>query len=68
MTKDIDLLVSAEQLARVREVLAEVRETREVFELESQRIHVVSIDGLIRMKQVASRPQDLADIDDCCLA
>lgn len=26
-------------------------------------MHVVSRDGLIRMKQIASRPQDLADID-----
>ena len=109
-TKDIDLLVSADQLDRVREVLASIEydlesgeipfdkgshkerrifrvsravghelftldlilvtpvfadvwETREDIELESQRIHVVSIEGLIKMKQLASRPQDLADID-----
>ena len=109
-TKDIDLLISAEQLERVRKVLASVEydlesgeipfdkgsakerrifrvsravghelftldlivvtpvfadvwESREAIEFESQRMHVVSRDGLIKMKQVASRPQDLADID-----
>lgn len=109
-TKDIDLLVSAEQLERVREVLATVEydfesgeilfdrgsekerrifrvsravghelftldlivvtpifadvwESRQAIEFESQRMHVVSCDGLIKMKQIASRPQDLADID-----
>lgn len=109
-TKDIDLLIPAEQLERVREVLASVEydlesgeipfdkgsekerkifrvsravghelftldlivvtpifadvwESREAIEFESQRMHVVSRNGLIRMKQIASRPQDLADID-----
>ncbi len=108
-TNDIDLLISADQLDRVRAVLANVEydlesgeipfdkgsekerrifrvsravghelftldliivtpvfadvwETREAIEFESQRMHVVSRDGLIRMKQIASRPQDLADI------
>ena len=29
----------------------------------SQRMHVVSREGLIKMKKIASRPQDIADID-----
>ncbi len=109
-TKDIDLLISPEQLDRVREVLAgleydlesgeipfekgsekerrifrvsravghelftldlilvtpvfaDVWESREAIEFESQTMHVVSRDGLIKMKRIASRPQDLADID-----
>jgi hypothetical protein len=52
----IDLIV-------VTPVFEDVWEAREAFELESQRIQVVSRDGLIKMKRSASRPQDLADID-----
>ena len=47
----------------VTPVFADVWESREAIEFESQRMHVVSRDGLIKMKQVASSPQDLADID-----
>ena len=47
----------------VTPVFADVWESRETIEFESQRMHVVSRDGLIKMKQIASRPQDLADID-----
>ena len=47
----------------VTPVFADVWESPESIEFESQRMHVVSRDGLIKMKQVASSPQDLADID-----
>ena len=47
----------------VTPVFADVWESRETIEFESQRMHVVSRDELIKMKQIASRPQDLADID-----
>jgi hypothetical protein len=36
---------------------------REVFELDSQRICAVSKRGLITMKKLAGRMQDLADIE-----
>ena len=36
---------------------------REVIQLGKQRLKVVSKEGLITMKQLSGRPQDLADID-----
>jgi len=43
--------------------LADVWRTRESFEWEGRRITVVSRAGLVEMKRVAGRPQDLADLD-----
>ena len=36
---------------------------REVIQLGDQRLKIVSKEGLITMKQLSGRPQDLADID-----
>jgi hypothetical protein len=42
--------------------LAEVWESREVIEWEGRELTVVSREGLVSMKRIAGRPQDLADI------
>jgi hypothetical protein len=42
--------------------LSEVWESREAIEWEGREITVVSREGLLAMKRVAGRPQDLADI------
>ena len=42
--------------------LAEVWESREDLDWEGRRITVVSREGLLVMKRVAGRPQDLADL------
>ena len=44
-------------------VCADVWASREVIQLGEQRLKIVSKEGLIKMKQVSWRPQDLADID-----
>jgi hypothetical protein len=41
----------------------EVWETREKIDFLGKRLSVVSLAGLIKMKTLAGRPQDLADID-----
>lgn len=43
--------------------LRDVWEDREVYELDDVPLTVVSADGLIAMKRVAGRPQDLSDIE-----
>lgn len=42
--------------------LASAWQDREVVEWDGRRVVVVSREGLIAMKRVAGRPQDLADI------
>jgi len=42
--------------------LREIWQDRESYEVEGTRIKVVSRAGLIRMKRIAGRPQDLGDI------
>ena len=42
--------------------LNEVWHSRETYELEGIPIYVVDRDGLIMMKRLAGRPQDLSDI------
>jgi hypothetical protein len=44
--------------------LEEVWQDRETYEVEGSVVHVVSRAGLIAMKRVAGRPQDLSDIAD----
>jgi hypothetical protein len=44
--------------------LADVWEDRVVFEFEGVPVTVVSRNGLIRMKRIAGRPQDLRDAED----
>ena len=41
----------------------EVWESRETIDFLGKRLWVVSREGLIKMKRLASRPQDLADIE-----
>jgi hypothetical protein len=41
----------------------DVWETREKIDFLGNRLSVVSRDGLIKMKRLAGRPQDLADIE-----
>ena len=40
-----------------------VWEGREVYEIDGVPVEVVSRDGLLAMKRIAARPQDLADIE-----
>lgn len=51
----LDLLV-------VNPELAQVWSERELYKRRSSEIHVVSRAGLITMKRIAARPQDLVDI------
>ena len=51
-------------LLLVTPVLEEAWETREVFEWEGRRVTVVSLAGLTKMKLMAGRHQDLADIEN----
>ena len=46
-----------------RHVFSNIWYDRDLYELNSQRIQVVSRKGLIAMKQLAGRTQDLADIE-----
>ncbi len=50
-------------LMLVAPVFEKVWADREVIQLGNQSLKVVSKQGLISMKEVAGRPQDLADID-----
>lgn len=43
--------------------LVDVWEDREVYELDDLPITVVSVKGLIAMKKVAGRYQDLSDVE-----
>lgn len=52
----LDLLV-------VTPVFQEIWITRESLEVDSRTIKIVSRDGLIKMKRIAGRLQDLADIE-----
>ena len=44
-------------------VFAQIWRDREMYELDSSRLQVVSRQGLIDMKKLAGRKQDLADIE-----
>lgn len=50
-------------LMLVGPVFESVWADRELIQVGAQRLKVVSKNGLISMKEVAGRPQDLADID-----
>ena len=43
--------------------LAEVWKSRETYELDDALVTVVSVDGLITMKKIAGRLQDLSDVE-----
>jgi hypothetical protein len=49
-------------LVLLREWLEPVWTSREALQWEGRRLQVVSREGLLAMKRVAARPQDLADI------
>jgi hypothetical protein len=49
-------------LLLVTEHVEDVWETRETIEFQGRKLWAVSRDGLIKMKTLAGRPQDLADI------
>jgi hypothetical protein len=50
-------------LLLVGPVLEDTWNTRQRVEWRGQKVSVVSRDGLLRMKRIAARPQDLADVD-----
>jgi hypothetical protein len=43
--------------------MEDVWETREEIDFLGEKLSVVSRDGLIKMKRLAGRPQDVADIE-----
>jgi hypothetical protein len=45
------------------EFLEEVWQSRETYELDGVLVTVVSVDGLITMKKIAGRHQDLGDVE-----
>lgn len=51
-------------LLLVTPVLEDIWQTREVFEWEGRRVTVVSLAGLTKMKLMAGRHQDLADLEN----
>ena len=51
-------------LLLVTPVLEDVWASREVFEWEGRRVTVVSLAGLTKMKRMAGRDQDLADLEN----
>lgn len=55
-------LISLDMLVVTSEI-QEIWQTRMKTNLEGGKLSVVSKDGLIALKKIAGRPQDLADID-----
>lgn len=51
-------------LLLVTPVLEDVWKSREIFEWENRRVTVVSLAGLTKMKRMAGRHQDLADLEN----
>lgn len=51
-------------LLLVTPILEDVWRTREQFEWQGRRVTVVSRDGLAKMKRMAGRHQDLADLEN----
>ncbi|HEX8564583.1 MAG TPA: DUF6036 family nucleotidyltransferase [Pyrinomonadaceae bacterium] len=60
---DADGEVLSLDLLLVTPQVEDVWETREKIDFLGNRLSVVSREGLIKMKRLASRPQDLADIE-----
>lgn len=52
----LDLLIASE-------LYAQAWATRQTVDVPGGRLSIVSIEGLLAMKRIAGRPQDLADID-----
>jgi hypothetical protein len=51
-------------LLSVFPVFSTVWQTRQRFEWQGRSVIVVSREGLITMKRLAARPQDLADLEN----
>lgn len=61
-TKIVDGQPLMLDVLEVGEALAAVWESREVLRWSEGEVHVVSRQGLIRLKLAAGRPQDLVDV------
>ena len=64
LSKRIDAELLTVDLLIVPKFLQDVWDEREVYEVEGVPIQVVSREGLLKMKRIAGRPQDLSDIDN----
>ena len=63
LSKRIGAELLTVDLLLVPDFLQDVWDDREVYEVEGVPIQVVSRKGLLKMKRIAGRPQDLSDID-----
>ena len=63
LSKRIDDELLTVDLLLLPEFLGEVWESRETYELDGAPITAVSADGLIAMKRVAGRHQDMSDVE-----
>ena len=64
LSKRIGAELLTVDLLLVPKFLQDVWGDREVYEVEGVPIQVVSREGLLKMKRIAGRPQDLSDIDN----
>ena len=63
VSRAVDTELTTLDLMLIAPVFEKVWADREVFQLGTQTLTIVSKQGLITMKEVAGRPQDIADID-----
>jgi hypothetical protein len=63
ISRAVETELTTLDLMLVARVFEDVWADREVIQLGNQSLKIVSKTGLITMKEVAGRPQDLADID-----
>ena len=63
VSRAVDTELTTLDLMLVAPVFEKVWADREVIQLGTQTLKIVSKQGLITMKEVAGRPQDIADID-----
>jgi len=63
VTKLAEEAVLTLDLVIVTPVLADVFESRQTYQWADKRISVVSLEGLAKMKRMAGRNQDLADLE-----
>ena len=64
VSKRIDQELLTLDLLVVPRFLQDVWHDREVYDVEGVPIQVVSREGLLKMKRIAGRPQDLSDVDN----
>lgn len=63
VSRAVDCELTTLDLMLVSPVFEKVWADREVIQLGSRSLRIVSKQGLLIMKEVAGRPQDIADID-----